>query len=173
MRNPKRIGLSLMLGVFSLVVTSNIARACTCDLPQNGRTLKQEVTEAHKKSKAVFVGRVVEVISDVRNSYVDVRFKVERSWKADFSAERIVRTGRGRGDCGYRFEVGKSYLVFAYGSDENRLETNICQRTRSAADAEDDLRLLGRSNPLVKSSSLRAPSPGKTQHGYRMLTCVN
>jgi len=153
MRIVGRIGLCLLVGAIHLLITPNLALACTCDLPQKGKTLRQEISEAREKSKAVFVGKVVEVVSDPRNFYVVVKFKVESSWKQGYSDEVAVRTGRGGGDCGYHFEAGESYLVYAYSSEAKKLETNICQRTRGVADATDDLRLLGKRKPLVTNSS--------------------
>ena len=147
-----RIGLCLMLGASWLLFAPNVALACSCDLPQKGKTLKQQVVAARNKSGDVFVGKVLEVISDPRKFHVDVKFEVERSWKHDTSKQVIVRTGRGGGDCGYHFEVGESYLVYAYRSNENKLETNICQRTRSLVDAKDDLRLLGKTKANCSSA---------------------
>jgi hypothetical protein len=66
----------------------------------------------------------------------------------------IVVTGRGGGDCGYRFEVGARYLVFAYG-DDAKLETNICQRTKELAQAAEDLKLLGKGkSPTIYPTNL-------------------
>lgn len=108
------------------------------------------VTKARNKAKAVFSGEVVEVIQNPQVFYVEVKFKVENSWKQARADEVIIRTGRGGGDCGYHFDVGQRYLVYAYGSNETKLETNISQRTRMLADAGEDLRL-------------RGPIPGRSQ----------
>jgi hypothetical protein len=72
-----------------------------------------------------------------------VKFRVEKYWKGVLTTEMIVVTGRGGGDCGYRFEVGARYLIFAYGGD-TKLETNICQRTKGLEEATEDLKLLGK-----------------------------
>ena len=135
----------LLLGVvICMLFKTGVGLACTCELPPVGITPKQAISQARDKSKAVFSGKVVEVIQNPQFLYVEVRFKVESSWKQVRTDELIIRTGRG-GDCGYRFEVGQRYLVYAYGSGESRLETNICQRTRELDDAEEDLRVLGKS----------------------------
>lgn len=144
MKFIKQISLCV-IGVWVLIASTG-AFACTCDLPSPGKTLKQQVSEARKKSKAVFSGEVVEVIEDPQMAYVKVKFRVEKSWKSVLTNEVIVITGRGGGDCGYRFEVGARYLVFAYG-DGTKLETNICQRTKGLADAAEDLKLLGKGRP--------------------------
>jgi hypothetical protein len=71
-----------------------------------------------------------------------VKLRVERSWKGPSCTELKVETGRGDGDCGYPFEVGKSYLVYAH-KDGEVLRTNICTRTRPMDIAEEDLTALG------------------------------
>jgi hypothetical protein len=120
-----------------------VASACTCDLPSPGKTLKPQVVEARKQSRPVFSGEVVEVIADPQVPYLKVKFRVEKYWKGVLTTEMIVVTGRGGGDCGYRFEVGARYLIFAYGGDA-KLETNICQRTKGLEEATEDLKLLGK-----------------------------
>ena len=43
-------------------------------------------------------------------------------------------------DCGYPFEVGMGYVVYAYKNAEGRLQTNSCTRTRPLAGAAEDLK---------------------------------
>jgi len=126
-----------------LLVGPSIAFACTCSLPQPSKSLKRQVAEARKESRVVFVGKVLEVKSDPQLLYVEVKFKVERSWKQSQGSELTITTGRGGGDCGYRFEIGEHYLVYASGS-ERQLWTDICQRTDRFVDAKEDLTLLGK-----------------------------
>ena len=147
----KRIILFLLGVVICMLFKTGVGLACTCELPRAGITPKQAASQARNKSKAVFSGEVLEIIQNPQVFYVEVRFKVENSWKEVRTNELIIRTGRGGGDCGYNFEVGQRYLVYAYGSNENRLETNICQRTRRLADAGEDLRLLGKGRTVSKS----------------------
>jgi hypothetical protein len=66
-----------------------------------------------------------------------------------------VFTGSGGGDCGYPFRVGQHYLVYAY-RDKDKLGTNICTRTKSFANANEDLAFLG---------TLPAAAPGVTIYG--------
>jgi hypothetical protein len=134
-----------------LFVNTSVGLACTCEMPKPGVTLKQAVAQARDKAKAVFSGEVVEVIKNPQVFYIEVRFKVEHSWKQVRTNQLVIRTGRGGGDCGYRFEVGERYLVYAYGSDVPAFETNICQRTRKLTDAQDDLKLLGKSR-IIKQN---------------------
>jgi hypothetical protein len=78
---------------------------------------------------------------------------VEKLWKGVLPEEISIVTGRGNGDCGYRFEVGGSYLVYAYGSDESSLSTNICQRTAKLSVAQADLKVLGRGKVRWKENA--------------------
>jgi hypothetical protein len=52
-----------------------------------------------------------------------------------------VATGRGGGDCGYAFERGRDYLVYA-SEAEGILQTGICSRTARAERAAEDLSYL-------------------------------
>ena len=50
-----------------------------------------------------------------------------------------ILTGLGGGDCGYPFQTGADYVVYAYMNSDGHLETGICSRTRPLAQAADDL----------------------------------
>ena len=53
-----------------------------------------------------------------------------------------ILTGRGGGDCGYSFQSGVDYIIYAYKNSEGRLETGICSRTRPLTQAAEDLAYL-------------------------------
>jgi hypothetical protein len=115
--------------VFVFAVSATNIFACSCSLPKGNKSIEQQVKEAFKNSTVVFSGEVLEVIKKPDNFFVTVRFKLEKTWSnKDLRKDIIVSTGQGSGDCGYPFEVGKSYLVYAYG-ETNSLKTNICYRT--------------------------------------------
>lgn len=139
------------LCIVVLLLASSSVRACTCDMPAPGMKLRQAVEQARQKSKAVFVGEVIEVISKPDVFYLQVRIRIEHAWKNVRANELMLQTGRGGGDCGYPFKVGERYLVYAYGSSDRTLGTNICQRTRKLIDAGDDLRLLGKGRSLKRN----------------------
>ncbi len=114
--------------------------ACSCAPKPSLRT-------AVSQASAVFVGRVV---SRRTSSWIDHRstctrhnytFEVKKLYKGPRSAELVVFTGHGEGDCGFVFEAGKTYLVYAYDVEE--LETSICTRTVEIMQAEADLAELG------------------------------
>ena len=53
-----------------------------------------------------------------------------------------VATGSGGGDCGYRFAIGKRYLVYArkWPPSGSGLTTGICSRTRQIEEADEDIK---------------------------------
>jgi len=51
-----------------------------------------------------------------------------------------INTGGGGGDCGYNFQKGQKYLVYAYKNlQTGALSTNICTRTRLLENAAEDV----------------------------------
>jgi hypothetical protein len=146
----KKLALSIIVIATLLVFIQIEGRACTCDLPQGNLTLKQQVKKARKQARAVFIGKVVEIRRDPQAYIVGVKFQVQNAWKGTFPYEVTVDTGLGSGDCGYRFEIGEIYLVYAYGSNESSLVTNICQRTAPLVDASADIKVLGKGKSRTK-----------------------
>ena len=53
-----------------------------------------------------------------------------------------ILTGKGGGDCGYKFQTGFDYMVYAYRNAQGLLETGICSRTRPLAEATADIAYL-------------------------------
>jgi len=100
----------------------------------------------------VFVGQVVGITDVQPGARPDsaaalfdrrrVSFKVSEIFRGDVGASVIIRTGLGGGDCGYAFEVGSSYLVYAHQVPTGELTTGICSRTRPLSEALDDLTYL-------------------------------
>ena len=68
-----------------------------------------------------------------------VRFKV----KTTFRGEESVEVWTDSGDCGYDFQEGETYLVYADEDEESgRINTSVCYRNRRLSDAGDDLAYL-------------------------------
>lgn len=150
-----------------LVLLPGVAEASFCsphgDSLQNapivfsGRAVNVKV-EIHDPSGAL-------VNKLVPNASVDqiVRFHVNHVWKGDVGASVVVRSGDyasrdcGVGGCGYTFEAGKSYLVFAYQGEwgtapaghtfvvtpSAQVVTDKCSRTELLSRASSDLAALG------------------------------
>jgi Carboxypeptidase regulatory-like domain/Tissue inhibitor of metalloproteinase len=74
-----------------------------------------------------------------KEQQVAVKLLVEDVFRGGLGGNDIeVITGMGGGDCGYNFEKGKKYLVYAY-EHQNKLHASICSRTRLLSEAAADL----------------------------------
>jgi hypothetical protein len=77
-----------------------------------------------------------------------VRFKVKTTFrgekeKEDSGDEESLEVWTDSGDCGYDFQVGETYLVYADEDEESgRINTSVCYRNRRLSDAGDDLAYL-------------------------------
>jgi hypothetical protein len=100
-------------------------------------------------SDTVFSGKVVEIDGPPRIPHAPssgsdtVTFRVSESWKGPGGGGTLeVKTPASGVSCGYHFEEGKEYLVYAYGKGES-LKTSICSGTKPLSKADKDLALLG------------------------------
>jgi hypothetical protein len=73
---------------------------------------------------------------------VRVTFRVSKVWKGPISATLAVTTARSGASCGYEFESGRDYLVYAEGTDQG-LTVSLCSRTQRLSEADEDLAILG------------------------------
>lgn len=105
--------------VLLVAATASAAEACKC-------REKPPAKEALVQSDAVFLGKVTSV-TEMGNEIV-ATFEVMQSWKGVKESKIIVQSGTH--SCGFRFEMGKEYVVYGYNS-EGKLSTNLCTRTRS------------------------------------------
>jgi len=110
--------------------------ACTC-APTTSPCV------AAGRAQAIFVGQVLDVSnSKTAGSPSDVpegpffsrrvSFKVTESLHGALDGTVVVYTGSDRGACGYGFEKGKSYLIYAHQAKTGQLTTTVCTRTRQA-----------------------------------------
>jgi hypothetical protein len=57
-------------------------------------------------------------------------FRVEQSWRNEILFDRLrVFSGFPGGGCGFLFEPGRCYVVFASVGSDGRLSTSVCTRT--------------------------------------------
>ena len=69
-----------------------------------------------------------------------MQFAVNESFRGIEERSVELETGMGGGDCGFAFESGQSYLVYAYSNKETgKLGTGICTRTQLLSKAMEDL----------------------------------
>jgi hypothetical protein len=68
----------------------------------------------------------------------------DQSWKGAVADTLIVWTPDAVGACGFPFENGEQYLVFAARRDSTSLETSSCSSTQRLAGARGYLKALGK-----------------------------
>ena len=129
--------------------------ACSCILDEE-TPAEIQIKKAYEGAAAVFSGEVVEITKEPGDFNVKVKIKLEKSWKNKLSDEVIIRTGINDGLCGYEFEIGKKYLVYAYGEKDN-LRTDICRRTASLSKNGDVIILDKIKKPIKTKSSPKPP----------------
>lgn len=115
------------------------AARCSCVPPGPPR-------EALAQAEAVFSGRVVSVGEEQSGGnpdqpYLEVRIVPQRRWKGAAADTVTVLTPPNSAVCGFAFETGREYLVYAEGGDG--LRVFLCSRTAALADAGEDLAALG------------------------------
>lgn len=110
-----------------VTVSLTPAVACSCNTPP---PIENALTEAD----AVFVGRVVEMAIQRHDGGLEknaCRFEIIEIFKGIEARKKtvLVLTAMDSGSCGYPFELGDKYLVYAYNHKED-IATNMCQRTK-------------------------------------------
>ena len=92
------------------------------------------------QSTRVFLGRVssIEERTDRDFPYKRVSFVATETFKGTPTRDVQLTTGMGDGDCGYFFETGQEYVVYAYGK-EDELVAGYCSLTGSPSDPRSGL----------------------------------
>ena len=144
----------ILLGSFP-----SITSACSCaELPS--------VEEEFERSQAVFSGKVVDVrekrsIKGYQTK--SVLFEVTNTWKGVKQSQMIITTGQGGESCGFHFNEGQEYLVYAnestmYGAKS--LVATICDRTNKLSVLQEDLKILGEGQPPIEDVDLTGKQDG-------------
>jgi hypothetical protein len=167
MRMSKRYaGLFLLEVVIVLPFTPGTALACICGFGNAGNTMREvaaSYSEGSNSSKIVFEGLVEK--QDVKTGPIGVpastlsitlasthravSIHVLRAYRGQVSGNVTVLTGMGLGDCGFDFESGKKYLVYADRVDAGSLFTSICTGTSPLEQAGPALRFLRGQKPTA------------------------
>ena len=143
----KRSAVLFLVGIVAgLSFTPETAVACICGRSNAGKTMRDvavSYSEGSNSSKIVFEGLVeaqdvktgpigapANVLSmTLRGAHRSVSFRVLRAYRGQATGTVIVLTGTGLGDCGFDFETGKQYLIYADAIDGVDLFTSICTGT--------------------------------------------
>jgi len=119
----------------ALVLASSPAPALACSCAE------QSFEMAEHGAVAIFEARVaaIETVGDASH----VRMDVAQTWRAAEHEHVLVVTASSEAACGFTFEIGRSYLVYASGLEGDAYRVSLCSRTRRMEDADDDRGLLG------------------------------
>lgn len=151
--NKRWISIWLAAIVFtgSLLFFPREAVACSC--AESGT-----VQENKSRSDAVFEGTAASVKSSSLSLFgapakaVKANFQVNEVWKGHVAPSIEVVTNGSGASCGYEFQVGERYLVYA-ASTGNSLEVSLCSGTILTSEANEQMALLG-SGSLPPQSGL-------------------
>ncbi|MEZ4700611.1 MAG: hypothetical protein R2834_09810 [Rhodothermales bacterium] len=127
---------SLRIPLFFLLLAfaPAAAYACSCVMPGTPAAERNQAA-------AVFSGRVRSIV-EIDDRLI-VRIDVDKSWKGISDGEVVVTTATNSAACGYGFEKGKSYLIYAHAFDGAGLSVNLCSRTQRLEEADADIVALG------------------------------
>jgi putative intracellular protease/amidase len=160
----------LASAIFALTFSSVPVVACKCVLPPKGLTARDlAIWNASGGGDAIFEGRVelVEwkwtlmeakvgdlIPADLEQGppFMQVSLGVSRSYRGVQDKNIQVRTGLGGGDCGFDFEVGKQYLVYASADETGQLSTDICSGTALLEESQTSLSYL-RGEPITTENA--------------------
>jgi hypothetical protein len=135
----------IFIVLFAILHTSNCL-ACTC-------IGKSKIKHEIRASDLVFSGTVIsKEIVVVPEEGVDKLFwfhyakytiAVDTKYKGAAQDTIVINTGIGKGSCGFKFEIGERYIIYAnytteYSLKETELGTNICNRTMPYNEDEDN-----------------------------------
>ncbi|MCG8349367.1 MAG: hypothetical protein MI924_16495 [Chloroflexales bacterium] len=146
------LGLILLTIVGSFLLRPCTVSACSCMAPEPPQ---QELAA----SDAVFAGEVVSIQGSGPQfaftsqfpffgfftssaDFVTVNFEVSEVWKGTIHQTVTIRTSGSSASCGFEFQTGNSYLVYA-GAVDTELHTSLCSRTALLANAQEDLAAFG------------------------------
>ncbi len=161
-----RLVLTVTFIGLSLTAHPEPSYACSCIEPSPSEMLAE--------SDVVFIGRVVSVSeAGSLNSWdlFQTEFYVSAFWKGPVHQTMYIRSQAHGASCGYQFNKGVEYLVYAYYSDyADGLWTGLCSRNTPLSGAMIDLAALGEgktpalgaNDPASQATTTPTAQPTKT-----------
>ena len=146
-------------GFGATLATPDCAHACSCGAPA-GASPQDLVRQGLRSSDAVFAGEVTGIdrprLMTSSSDPMSVTFRVAEAWKGAEGETVDVKTAVSDVSCGYPFDKGDSYLVFAskgttYGDGD--LEVALCGSTKPLSEADTALAALGPGEAPTGSSA--------------------
>lgn len=167
---PVSVGVIALL----LLVWAGVRHASACTCAGDGGPSCQNAFQVD----AVFSGRVASLTQILRVDpsapddverqlhVVRVEFADVETFLGPRTPATSVFTMREESLCGYSFEEGERYVVYAHRSADGTFGASICSRTRPLSEAGDDLRFL---RTLAGQPPARARISGTVKHWERDL----
>ena len=163
--------MALMLSVLWLLGSPGQAHACKCAVPG-------PPSEEMEMFSAVFAGRVVliqhsfdpnaaTVTADDRTT---VGLEVSTVWKGTVHQDMYVTTPPTGGSCGFAFEEGQQYIVYAHDSaaPDGGYTVSICSRTALLSQAQADIDAFGEGDAPLSGTA--GPQPEQAQGNGESIT---
>ncbi len=163
MRHIFSIGMTAALLVLSFTdaPSARALEVCTC--------LARDTQDDRDRAYAVFSGTVRRIERRFSPDRTEVTFDVQAVWKRVKTQKYAVWTqgsdvvamAREGLTCGYTFESGETYLVFAYRNpnDNGLAWVSNCGHTKKLREAYDELAELGKPRTIFKDTELPRATP--------------
>ncbi|MGH7450573.1 MAG: T9SS type A sorting domain-containing protein [bacterium] len=131
----RRIFFFIVIILALTSVDAQETRACSCWPPP-------PPAQAFAEADAVFMGKV-ESFEFIENGNRRLaKISLVKIWKGDRHAVSDIYTGANSAACGYDFQIGETYIIYAYKGEAGRLQTGLCERTAPLHSATEDLKYL-------------------------------
>lgn len=138
--------MRLQLLLIFILTAALRASACDCKPPATPG-------EAYVAADIVFTGKVLRAEPNWVSGGMKYTFAVSRSWKQHSDAILYLNSGFDDA-CGYAFETGKSYLVYATKKFTS-WQSSRCTRNAPLEAAAEDMAMLGEGNATQGSAMRR------------------
>jgi len=164
--------MKLQTLIFIIIFFISITKAIGCTCIAEKKSLKRKVKNEFYSSDIIFTGNAI-AIKDLnthptRSSSGDpiqYTFEIIKKLKGVDTKRKIqVISTRGGSSCGYTFQIGKTYMVYAntsnyYGTtteNENDYTTSICKRNNHVARVtKKEKRILDRMSTNTSKSAYK------------------
>ena len=144
-KRPAMISILLPL---SLLLSGSLdsPRMCSCI---GGKSLEEQFVEADLIFEGITVEKYSYPLKQLERLNVNVRrhfgfgayeyvfFYATKVWKGSAIRDLVISTAKQESMCGYQFEEGRHYVVYAY-IDESQPITSICTLTKPASEANEE-----------------------------------
>jgi len=158
--------VALALSILWLLGNAGQVYACKCVVPG-------PPSEEMEKFDAVFAGRVVSIEHSFDPNAATVGpgdrttigLEVSAVWKGAVHEDMYVTTPPTGGSCGFAFEEGREYILYAHDSpyDDGGYSVSICSRTALLSEAQADLDAFGDGD--APRAGTAGPEPEQSRGG--------